>query len=71
MTEILKWDEALDQFKDFLRSRSQPIEIEWVFREDIWRRNAQKILVRYPVDKNNIDLCRHVFEGGRKKDLWN
>jgi hypothetical protein len=70
MIEIPKWDEALHQFTVFLKYCGLSNEIEWVFRDDIWRRpSAKKVLIRNPVHKNNMAFSRRVFETGREKGL--
>ncbi len=58
MIAIPEWEDALVQFKDFLRSRGHSLEIEWVFRDDIWRRNAYDMLVRRAVPPENAAFCR-------------
>ena len=67
MSEIPKWDDAIDQFKTFLRSFELPIEIEWILREDIWKQSAQDMLVRNPVCQDNVTFCHRIFEAGRDK----
>jgi hypothetical protein len=71
MAGVPEWDDAIDQFTNLLRSCGHPMEIEWVFRGDVWQRSVKEMLVCRPVPQGNTALCRRVFESGRDKGLVN
>lgn len=54
--DIPEYEEAISRFKKFLESESQPTELLWVFREDIYDKNHQ-CFVRFPPSETNQQLA--------------
>jgi hypothetical protein len=69
MNEIPSFEEALEQFRTFLREGGHPDKVFWVFREDIWQRSPEEVLIRYPPISKNEILARKVFGEGRARGL--
>ena len=71
MNEISDFAEALGQFQRFLAEDNHPTDVFWVFRDDVWKRSATDLRLKYPVDKDNISLAQKVFAEGRERGLVN
>src|SRR5882672_5777244 len=69
MNQIPDFADALAQFRRFLAENGHPIDVLWVFRDDVWKRSPTEILVKYPVDKDNLTLAQKVFAEGRERGL--
>ena len=69
MSEIPQFAEAVIGFQAFLRTEDIPTPIVWAFRDDIWRRSRERVLVRWPVSDGSDTLVEKVFAEGRTKGL--
>jgi hypothetical protein len=69
MPEIPQFAEAVIRFEAFLRSEGIPTPIIWAFRDDVWRRSQERVLVRWPVSDGSDALVEKVFAEGRTKGL--
>lgn len=61
MPSIPEFAEAVTQFQAFLRSEGVPTRIVWAFRDDVWQRGLERVLVRSPVSHENHELVEKVF----------
>jgi len=66
---IPTFSEAVIKFKDFLSSQSLPVDIFWVFREDIHQTSLKKIYIHMPIPKDRPLLANRAFDLGRDKNL--
>ena len=69
MNDIPSFEDAVASFEHFLTVQGHPSKILWVFREDIWKRSASDVALRFPSESKNLALARKVFGEGRKKGL--
>jgi len=69
MNEIPEFEEAMVQFRKFLRECSHGDNLFWVFREEVWQRSPDEMWVRYPPRLENEELARKVFYEGRARGL--
>ena len=68
--DFSNFDEANTELRRFLADQGHPHdELFWVFREDVWKRSASEVFVRYPVSPNNNVLARKVFDEGCERGL--
>ena len=71
MTEIPDFESAVASFRRFLEEQGHPSGILWVFREDIWKRASDDVVLRFPSQAKNLALAKKVFDEGRRKGLVN
>ena len=69
MNEIPEFEDAVEEFRNFLTKEGQPSTVLWVFREDIWQRSPTDIVLRSPSQIENTALARKVFVEGREKGI--
>ena len=69
MNGIPEFDHAVSDFRRFLAEQGHPDDLIWVFRDDLWRRGPDHILVRYPPPTENHLLAKKVYEEGRERGL--
>ena len=69
MNDIPDFEEALEQFRRFLKESGHSDEVFWIFREDLWRLSVTQALVKYPPTPENESLAQKVFEEGRVRGL--
>jgi hypothetical protein len=69
MNEIPDFESALASFQRFLAQEGHPSKILWVFREDIWQRGIDDVVLRVPAQLENFELAKKVFDEGRNKGL--
>ena len=68
MNDIPSFEDAVASFKHFLAEQGHPSKILWVFREDVWRRSASDVVLRFPSESKNLVLARN--DERREKALW-
>ena len=71
MSDIPGFEEAIGSFRNFLAEQGHSTDIFWVFREDIWKRSAKGIVLRFPSQTKNLALAKKVFQEGRKRGVVN
>jgi hypothetical protein len=69
MNDIPDFADALTQFRRFLGENGHPSDLFWVFRDDVWKRSATDVWVKYPSSRENITLAAKVFAEGRERGL--
>ncbi|HXD32629.1 MAG TPA: hypothetical protein VN643_16020 [Pyrinomonadaceae bacterium] len=69
MFDLSTFEDAVVSFQRFLNENDHPADIFWVFRDDVWKRSATDVLIKYPVSDANRLLAKKVFEEGRKRGL--
>jgi hypothetical protein len=69
MNEIPDFQRALSDFRRFLLDERHPEELIWVFRDDLWSRRRDLLLVRYPTPAENQHLAEKVYAEGRERGL--
>lgn len=69
MNDIPDFEDAVASFKHFLAEQGHPSKILWVFREDIWKRSANDVVLRFPSQIKNLALAKKVFGEGHRKGL--
>jgi hypothetical protein len=69
MNEIPEFEVALSSFREFLRENGHPMEIVWIFRDDVWKRSKSEVFLRVPSQERNSVLAQKVFNEGRRKGL--
>ena len=69
MNDIPDFAEALTEFRRFLGENGYPINLFWVFRDDVWKLSPTEVLIKYPSSRQNISLAEKVFAEGREKGL--
>lgn len=71
MNDIPGFEEAVALFRSFLAEQGHPTDIFWVFREDIWKRSATGVVLRFPSQTKNLALAKKAFQEGRKRGIVN
>jgi len=69
MAELPQFDAAVDELTRFLAAHGHPTVIVWVFRDDIWHRPPQRMLIRWPVRPGAPALAQQVYEQGRRRGI--
>ena len=69
MTEIPPFETAVADFSRFLSSRGHPTALIWVFRDDIWRRDRSRVVIRWPVPAATPVLAAKVYSEGRSRGI--
>jgi hypothetical protein len=68
--DLANFEDTLKSFRLFLAEQGHPINIFWVFRDDLWQRPA-RLALRFPSQKKNFLLAQKVFNEGQRKGLVN
>ena len=63
------FEEALASFQSFLMQEGYPGNVFWIFRDDIWKRAPDDVLIQYPPPAKNEILARKVFDEGCARGL--
>jgi hypothetical protein len=69
MNEIPEFQVAISAFRRFLVEQGHADELGWVFRDDLWFRGADHVLMRYPPPVGNKSLAGKVYDEGRERGL--
>lgn len=69
MNEIPEFQVAISDFRRFLAEQGHANEIVWVFRDDLWFRGPDHVLMRYPPPAGNKPLAEKVYVEGRERGL--
>jgi hypothetical protein len=69
MSEIPEFQVAISDFRSFLVAQGHAYEIVWVFRDDLWFRGPDRVLMRYPPPEKNRSLAEKVYDEGRERGL--
>jgi hypothetical protein len=69
MSEIPEFHVAIIDFRQFLVEQGHADELVWVFRDDLWFRGPDQVLMRYPPPAGNKSLAEKVYDEGRKRGL--
>jgi len=68
MLADLSFDEALEQFREFLSSQGLSNVLVWVFREEIICQR-ERIFIKTPVPAKNEALAKACYELGQKRNF--
>ena len=71
MNEIPDFESAVASLRRFLEEQGHPSGMLWVFREDIWKRASDDVVLKFPSQAKNLALAKKVFDEGRRKGLVN
>ena len=69
MSEIPEFKLALSDLRGFLVEHGLEDEVLWVFRDDLWLRWPNRVLMRYPPPLENKCLAEKVYEEGRRRAI--
>jgi hypothetical protein len=69
MDDISDFNLAISDFRLFLAEQGHPDDLFWVFRDDLWCRGPNHVLVRYPPPAENQLLAKKVYDEGRGRGL--
>ena len=69
MRAISDFNIAVSDFRRFLAGEGHPDDLFWVFRDDLWWRGPDHVLVRYPPPPENPLLAEKVYDEGRERGL--
>ena len=69
MNEIPEFGETVQRFRAFLREQGHPKTLVWVFRDDLWKINLSRVLLRELHGSGRVNLAEKVFLEGRTKGL--
>ena len=69
MCDIPEFPVAISDFRRFLVEQGHADELAWVFRDDIWFRGPDDVLMRYPPPEGNKTLSEKVYDEGREQGL--
>jgi len=69
MNDIPEFAETVQQFRAFLREQGHPTTLVWVFRDDLWKMNLSRVLLREFHGSGRVNLAEKVFVEGRAKGL--
>lgn len=69
MRGIPEFQVAIASFRQFLAEQGQAGEIFWVFRDDLWFRGPDRVLVPFPAPAENEPLAKKVYDEGRERGL--
>lgn len=69
MNEIPEFQLAIADFCRFLVKEGHPANLFWVFRDDLWFREPDRLLVLYPTPVENSFLAHKVYDEGRARGL--
>jgi len=69
MSEIPEFQVAISDFRHFLVEQGHADELVWVFRDDLWFRAPDHVLMRYPPPVENKSLAEKVYNEGRERGL--
>ena len=59
----------MGNFRGFLAQHGHPVELFWVFRDDVWFPRLSDAVVRFPVPSSNSVLAEKVYAEGRERGL--
>ena len=62
MNDIPSFEDAVTSFKHFLTEQGHPCKLLWVFREDIWKRSPNDVVLRFPSQIKNLVLAKKFSE---------
>jgi len=69
MIEIPEFQIAISDFRRFLVEQGHADKLVWVFRDDLWFRGPDHVLMRYPPNVGNESLAKKVYDEGRERGL--
>src|SRR4051812_4963897 len=69
MSEIPEFQVAISDFRQFLIREGHADKLVWVFRDDLWFRGPDEVLMRYPLPAGNAPLAEKVYDEGRERGL--
>jgi hypothetical protein len=69
MAGIPAYEDATAEFCSFLAGRGHPTAVAWLFRDDIWLRSRERLLVRWPLPSETASLAKKVYEEGRERGI--
>ncbi len=69
MNEIPEFQVAISDFRRFLAEQGHANELVLVFRDDLWFRGPERVLMRYPPPVGNESLAEKVYAEGRERGL--
>src|SRR4051794_36272787 len=69
MNEIPEFHFAVSNFHRFLGEHGHSEPLVWVFRDDLWFRKPDHVLVRFPPSAENNLLAKSVYDQGRARGL--
>jgi hypothetical protein len=69
MSEIPEFHVAISDFRRYLFELGHADELVWVFRDDMWFRGPEDVLMRYPPPVGNKSLAEKVYNEGRERGL--
>jgi hypothetical protein len=69
MSEIPEFQVAISDFRRFLVEQGHADQLVWVFRDDLWFRGPDHVLMRYPPPVGNKFLSEKVYDEGRERGL--
>lgn len=58
------FSDAVDQFKEFLAAQERPTNIQWAFRENVYFKSQQSILVAAPLPNSNAETATRAYIAG-------
>ena len=65
VTTTPPFEDAVAQFREFLLVRRLPVDVVWVFRDDILHANYASLHVAVPVPVENAALAKAVYQDTR------
>ena len=69
MNDVPDFETAVASFRWFLAKEGHSSPIVWVFRDDIWKRSPDDVVIKLPRQKENLALAEKVFAEGRDRGL--
>jgi hypothetical protein len=69
MSDISDFNLAVSDFSRFLAEQGHSDDLFWAFRDDLWYRGPNHVLVRYPPPAENHRLAKKVYDEGRERGL--
>jgi hypothetical protein len=69
MVAIPAFDDAMADFGSFLARRGHPTTVTWLFRDEIWARTRERLLVRWPLPSETPALAKKVYGEGQERGI--
>ncbi|HEY6018457.1 MAG TPA: hypothetical protein VIY48_00720 [Candidatus Paceibacterota bacterium] len=69
MSEIPEFAVAVSTCRQFLAEQGYAGELLWVFRDDLWVRGQNNVVMRLPLPAENASLAEKIYGEGRERGL--
>ena len=69
LMDIPEFAVAVEDLRGFLAKHGRPVEVFWVFRDDVWFPRPARAVVRFPPPSSNSVLAEKVYAEGRTRGL--